>query len=387
MQPSKLSLGGELTEQKRTHIVYLDYLRLFAAASVVYMHTAAAGLRRDVSLGWHGMNLVTSLAFTAVPLFFMISGFLLLSDERTLDPRVLLRRLPRLVVPLAAWSAVSVLWDALIARNFSLPYVGGKLLGALYEPVLTPFWFMYTLIALYVLSPLLCGGVRAMGKSGRRYVLLLAALISLKAMVKAILPDPLDHWLAVDLLNKLQALGGYLLIFLVGYELGTMEKRISNALLITVAAVTYGIIVVGTWRLTVQQGEFRQAFQAQAAGFEVLLAACLFLLAKQNLDRDSVWLHRIPAVPLLLPVYFMHGMVLKVFSAFGVNPVHFPGTVACTLLNLLICYFVMKTAATVKPLCYLFTGMSYQKACGSCNWVYTFRRLRERKKTGTGGEG
>ena len=374
-------------EQTRKHIAYLDYLRLFSAAGVVYMHTAAAGLRGGVGLGWHGMNLVTSLAFTAVPLFFMISGFLLLSDERTLEPGVLLRRrLPRLVVPLAVWSAVSVAWDALVARNFSLQFVGGKLLGALYEPVLTPFWFMYTLIVLYVLSPLLCGGVRAMGKSGRRYVLVLAGAVSLKAMLKAILPDALDHWLAIDLLNKLQALGGYLLIFLLGYELGTLEKRVSDKLLAAVAVVTYAVIVIGTWQLTVRRGEYTQSFQAQAAGFEVLLAVCLFLLAKQNLDRDWIWLHRIPAVPLLLPIYFMHGMVIKVLGAVGINPLHFPGTVGCTLLNLLICYFVMKTAATIRPLCYLFTGMSYEKACGSCNWVYTARRLRERGKEKSGGE-
>lgn len=368
-------------ESRREHIAYLDYLRLFAAASVVYMHTAAAGLRGGVTLGWHGMNLVTSLAFTAVPLFFMISGFLLLSDARTLEPKVLLRRrLPRLVIPLAGWTVVSVLWDALAARDFSLHFVGGKLLGALYSPVLTPFWFMYTLIVLYVLSPLLCGGVRAMGKSGRRYVLVLTALVSLKAMLKAFLPDALDHWLDVDVLNKLQALGGYLLIFLLGYYLGTLEKRIPNALLAVVAVVTYAVIVIGTWRLTVRQGEYMQAFQSQAAGFEVLLAACLFLLAKQNLDRDCVWLRRVPAVPLLLPIYFMHGVLIKMFNAVGLNPMHFPGTVGCTLLNLLICYFVMKTVATVKPICYLATGMTYQKACESCNWVYTVRRLREKNK-------
>ena len=369
-------------EQKRKHIAYLDYLRLFAAAAVVYMHTAAAGLRGRVGLGWHGMNLITSLAFTAVPLFFMISGFLLLNDERTLEPRVLLRkRLPRLVVPLAAWSAVSVVRDALASGSFSLAAVGEKLLGALYGSVMTPLWFMYTLVALYVLSPLLCGGVRAMGKSGRRYVLVLAGLVSLSSMIKAFLPDTLDHWASPDLLNKLQALGGYMLIFLLGYELGTLEKKIPNALLAVAALVTYAVIVIGTWQLTVRHGVYDQAFQTQAAGFEVLLAVCLFLLAKQNLDRDCIWLHRIPAVPLLLPVYLMHGVLLRVFATLDIRPMHFMGIVGCTLLNLLICYLTAKTLATVRPLCYLFTGMSYEKACGSCNWVYSVRRWRKKDRT------
>ena len=62
------------------HFHYIDLLRVVSAAGVVFMHTAASGLRAGVlpeapyvTGDWHLMNLVTSFAFTAVPLFFMIS--------------------------------------------------------------------------------------------------------------------------------------------------------------------------------------------------------------------------------------------------------------------------------------------------------------------------
>lgn len=366
---------------ERKHIAYLDYLRLFAAAGVVYMHTAAMPLRNGVTLGWHAMNLVTSLAFTAVPLFFMISGFLLLSDEKTLQSGILLRRrLPRLVIPLAVWTVIAVAWNCVSARTAAVSYWGRQLLGALYAPVLAPYWFMYTLIAIYILSPLLCGGIHVLGKSGKRYILVLIALVSLKSMVKAFLPDAAASYVNLDILAKLQSLGGYLLIFLLGYCLGTMEKKIPNALLITVAAAVYGVIVIGTWQRTVRHGWYDAAFQDQSAGFEVILAGCLFLLAKQNLNRECVWLRRIPAVPLLLPVYFMHAVVLNMFYVVGINPMRFPATVGCTVLNLVICYLSLKTAATIRPLCYAVTGMTYEKACVSCNWVYTARRLRGEAK-------
>lgn len=367
----------------REHIVYPDRLRLMAAAGVVYMHTAAEGLRSGVNLGWHGLNLLTSFAFSAVPLFFMISGFLLLTDEKTLNPDVLLcRRLPRLVIPLAGWTAVSVGWSCLVSGEFSPAFWLPKLVNALYGPVLLPYWFMYTLIAIYVMSPLLCGGVQALGRAGRRYVLTLIALVSLRGLLLAILPAAYDRYLGVDVLGKLQALGGYLLLFLLGYFLGTTEKRFPTWALIVTAALSWAVISFGTWRLTVTGGEYDSAFQNQSAGPEVLLASCLFLLAKQSERDERGWLKQI--APLLFPMYLMHAVLLNMFYAVGIRPVSFPGVVGATALNLMICYLTLMTVATVKPLCYLATGMTYQKACESCNWVFVARRLREKRQKNGG---
>lgn len=369
----------------REHIGYIDGLRLIAAAGVVYMHTAASGLRSGVNASWHGLNLLTSLAFSAVPLFFMISGYLLLTDEKTLDPAVLLRhRLPRLVIPLAGWTVVATLWDCIRARDISAAFWWPRLLNGLYSPVLVPYWFMYTLIAIYVLSPLLYGGVQALGRSGRRYLLALIALVSLRGLLRALLPDEADSFVNVDVLMKLQALGGYLLLFLLGYLLGTTERKFSTAGLIAAAVLTWAVICIGTWRLTVRSGSYNAAFQNQSAGPEVLLASCLFLLAKQAPARQRPWLGSI--VPLLFPTYLMHAVLLNMFCAVGIQPVRFVGVVGATVLNLVICYLTLKTVATVKPICYLATGMTYEKACASCNWVYTARRLRARNRRNSGGD-
>ena len=85
---------------ERAHVEYFDWLRIIAALSVIFMHTAAGPLRAGINTGWHLLNVCTSLAFTAVPLFFMMSGYLLMTSRKTADISVLLRhRLPRLVVP------------------------------------------------------------------------------------------------------------------------------------------------------------------------------------------------------------------------------------------------------------------------------------------------
>lgn len=175
---------------ERAHVEYFDWLRIIAALSVIFMHTAAGPLRAGINTGWHLLNVCTSLAFTAVPLFFMMSGYLLMTSRKTADISVLLRhRLPRLVVPLAGWTVVAVLWQLFLAHTLTPGAIRAQLVAALNGPVMVHFWYLYTLIALYVLSPILYGGIRTLGKSGRVYLFVLAAAVSVHTVLLTVLPD------------------------------------------------------------------------------------------------------------------------------------------------------------------------------------------------------
>jgi hypothetical protein len=56
-------------------------------------------------------------------------------------------------------------------------------------------------------------------------------------------------------------------------------------------------------------------------------------------------------------------------------------TLAATFVNFIVCFLTVKTVATIKPLCYLATGMTYREACESCNWVYTYHKIKDRKES------
>ena len=239
------------------------------------------------------------------------------------------------------------------------------------------YWYMYTLIALYVISPVLAGGLRSLDEKGHKYVFLLAALVSAKAMLKAILPNWADRVLDVDLVSKLSFYTGHLATFVLGYYLGNLKKRIPNWLLMTGAGLILAVIATGTYVLTVRSGEYNATFQGQNAGFEVLLAALIFLLFKQNGNRPSKILNRVPLVPLSLSIYLMHVTLLKMMYAAGFAVNSLRDALLGTAVNLVVCFFTMKTVATIKPLCYLATGMSYAAACRSCNWVYTYRWVKD----------
>lgn len=323
---------------ERPHVDYFDGLRIFAALCVIFMHTAAGPLRAGINTGWHLLNVCTSLAFTAVPLFFMMSGYLLMTSRKTADISVLLRhRLPRLVVPLAGWTVVAVLWQMFLAHTLTPGAIWAQLVTALHGPVMVHFWYLYTLIALYALSPILYGGIQVLGKSGRVYLFVLAAAVSAHTILMTVLPDGAVQYVDLDIFDKLKIFGGHMATFVLGYLLGSCEKKIPNWLLALGAVVSLAVISVGTWVLTVRTGEFNQNFQNQSSGFEIVLAACIFLLCKQTCNRPPrAWVKAVtePVVALSMAIYLMHNIFLSMLYSAGVSVRSFGSTVGVPQLQL-----------------------------------------------------
>ena len=362
-------------KQERKHVEYFDVLRLIAALSVIYMHVASGVLRDGMGLRWELTNLVVSFCFTAVPIFFMISGYLLLSNERTRDVGQLRRRLPRILVPLFAWTIVSVCLTMIVHRDIRpIAFLDG-MRAALQTPAEIPYWYLYTLAAFYVIAPVLAPGLQALDRRGHRFVLAIIALIMAQSALSALFPVFTERWLTVDLLNKLKLFNGNLCVFVLGYYLGRLPKKIPNAVLIAALLAIYAVIAVGTHIRTAAAGSFDETFYSQSGGFEVAQAACVFLLAKQNIGKSPRMIRSI--VPLLMGVYLMHSIVLRVFSVFAFEPASFQGTIGITILVFILCCLAIKTVMSIKPLCYLFTGIRYADASQSCSWQHTLQS-RER---------
>ena len=352
-------------------------------SGVIFMHAASGPLRGELTLGWHGVNLLVSLSFTAVPLFFMMSGSLLLSSPRTADLKHLWgRRIPRLVLPLVFWSGVTLLllwhWgdltpDQALERFLEVPQT----------PVYTHLWYLYTLIALYAISPLLYAMVRGLDRAGARYLVgLIAAVLGL-GMLRTLAPGALQGWLRLDLADALRFLEGHLFSFLLGYYLLRREREIANWKLLTLAGLFLAVITVGTWLKTRQAGAYSAAFQLQNEGWEIGLAALIFLLAKQNLRRPPRLGLTRELVRLSMPIYLVHLLVTRWLWRLGLAPTRLRLLPLDFLLILGISYLISKTLASVPGLCRISTGIPWPEARETCSWQATFRRLRRKDPSPT----
>lgn len=121
---------------KKEQIACFQWLRLFAAAAVVLMHTAADQWSRVpyASSDWQALALWDSLVRWPVPVFIMITGALFLPRQTELRT-VLKRYIPRLVAAFVVWSGIHALyalhmgktpeeaWNAFAAGHYHLWYL------------------------------------------------------------------------------------------------------------------------------------------------------------------------------------------------------------------------------------------------------------------------
>ena len=367
--------------ENRKHLDYIDRLRLMAAFCVVFMHTAAEPIRLGFGADWELLNVCTSFSFTAVPLFFMISGYLLMSGSSTADISVLLKkRLPRLVVPLVLWSAAAILWIMYAQGDMRLRSFLSLSVHALSGPAFVHLWFMYALIAMYAISPVLYAALHSLSRTGHIYVLSLIGLVLLRSAASLLAPEPFDRLFDIDLINRLSLFGGHLCPFLLGYYLGSMKKRIPGRVLVCASVLLLAFISVGTHILSHRSGEYIATLQSQNGFFEIALAACLFLIFRQYADKPLRLRAAASAVPLLFPLYLMHNILLDIVIHRFSAPTGFAGTLGLSAIIFVLSLLILKTAASLRPLCYAATGLSYREASASCSWVYSFKRLRQRDK-------
>ena len=174
-------------EEKRapssnTKKVHLEILRVIAVTFVVFNHTGRAGfLLYSVAFETKAYPLYTFISIlckVAVPIFFMVSGALLIPKQER--PSVIYRkRIPRVALVLLFFSAIQVLYSHLTHANqlylqvrslsdfFRRSYVPG---------VVGTYGFLYTYIGLLMTLPLLRRLAEGMTIREYTYLFVLAAV-------------------------------------------------------------------------------------------------------------------------------------------------------------------------------------------------------------------
>ena len=342
----------------KKHINYIDTLRLVASAFVVFMHTASGALNHDVAghTGWYLLTAVTGIAFTAVPLFFMVSGYLLTSGEQTASvPLLLKKRLPKLIVPLLFWSAVLIVYQLLTERNLTAGAFLERMLSAFQKPANVAYWFLYALIGMYLISPVLCVGLKKLDRTGERFLLALISLSYLRSILLILFPDFAARYLQFRVLDYLAFFDSHLSAFILGWFLGKTEKKVPFFVLIPTALLTFAAIVAGTFVRSAAAGTFQEAFLSQSRGFEVLLAVCLFLIIKQA--KLPKWWEKLAAfvAPHTFSVYLTHNICLTVLHSYRTF-YSASATILCAVCVYLFCLALALLCSKIPVLSYLATG-------------------------------
>lgn len=290
---------------------FLDVLRVLATCAVVLMHvlTGATDVT-DASIVPEYRSLLLSvmdLVTWCVPIFLLISGYLFLNPERTLTYPVMIKKYCRRIALAILLFGVPYAASELVVaeRTFRIRMIPEALKMTLMGHTWSHMWYLYLILFLYLITPLLKKVLRVLPVWG---VVAMMAVIFLGSSVAPFLNKVLD----VNSIPVLPDGGVYFLYYLCGYFFAVREVCVDKGrnvwLTAAVAVLALGMILSRTLA----------GFSIQMAynyPFTVLLAVLLFAAGWNG----SIKKHRIPwqeAGALSFAVYLVHPVYVNLLYKF-----------------------------------------------------------------------
>lgn len=139
---------GKVGEEKHEREVWLDLLRAVCCFTVVLLHCTCNVYKEfgDDLSGWYVNMLMSASTAFAVPCFYMISGASLLRRVQGVK-ETWTKRVPKLLLPLLFWSVIYIVYSGDVHPR--------RFVAMLFSGQWAHLWFMYCILSIYILLPML----------------------------------------------------------------------------------------------------------------------------------------------------------------------------------------------------------------------------------------
>lgn len=331
-------------------VAYADFLRVLATLAVLIIHLTGNWVE-SLSPGsgaWQVFNVYNGLMRWAVPMFVMLSGMFMLDPAKDLTPGRFLRHLARIVAALLVWGMVyAVVGPLLDGQKLTLGGLLSALTGVLRGNTAFHLWFLYMILGLYLVTPILRAFVRGAGQREFLYFFLFYFLLCIllptllqfrqSALVNAYLGK---LYLSTSALRYV----GY---YVAGYYLQHFPPNPAARPAIFFLGIFGGIVTVAGTALH-PEGLILYGYCTPNVAF---LTVALFLLAQQADGVFQRWnLSGLSKVT--FGIYLAHMLFLMLMSKLGLSVMSFFPALAVPVLAILVflCSFLVAWLVSKLPL-------------------------------------
>jgi surface polysaccharide O-acyltransferase-like enzyme len=340
-----------------------DLIRTVAIVLIILLH--AAGFPPDIPTeitppvmqGWIASDVYSAIGHMGVPLFIILSGCLLLDPAKADEPlgTFFKKRFNRIGLPFIFWSVFYFLWSSQVHGT---PLSFDSAVEAAMSGAYVHLWFLYLLVGLYLVTPLLRVLVKYLDWQRFKYLVALWFVGTV----------------TVPLINVLGGFSFNPVVFVftgwMGYYLlGVFLQKIHLQKRILAFAATLGIVgaVLCAYLATAFIGEVVTPFFHESLSFNLIIASVAVYLLLISVPRGRIESRSGKLKAALhwfgqntLPIYLMHYLILEslMFGFFGfalnatvLNPViEIPLLAIVTLGLTAILVYVLKKIPIVKRL-------------------------------------
>ncbi len=303
----------------------VDLIRTVAIVLIIFVHAngfpygLSAGFTSVAAFNWWTVSVYDAFANIGVPLFVMVSGMLLLDPAKCDEPIGVFykKRFARIGLPMIFWTAVYFAWGHFIYGYALTPF---SIFKGLISGSYPHLWFLYLVIGLYLVTPILRVIVKYIDR--KRFRLLLGLWV-----VGGFFVPFVQVFVGYNYNPVLFVFSGWIGYFLLGFFLLKSEVRswvVYLALVLGVVAAVVGDAVAPIFAGASVIGFFHgylmfNMVAASAGAFLILLSFSRGRFEGNSLvDRFLHWVGQNT-----LGIYLIHLIVLETIQAgwlgYGIN--------------------------------------------------------------------
>lgn len=309
----------------------ISFLRILSTLSVIIIHVSAPLVVKfgEISFfDWEIANIYNSVSRYSVPVFFMISGSLLLNKDYELI-YFLKKRFGKVVFPFLFWSLVYSLSNRYVFSSevFSISKVVKDIFyGSEYH-----LWFVYVLIGGYLFRPILQKWIENTSEKEILYFLMIWGVTLIVSI-----PGFEIYFPKINL----SYFSGFIGYFVLGYYLNQfwIRGRLISVLMVIIGAL---ITIIGTSVFTVKSGKWYYYFYEYLNFNTLLVASGVFLLFNKIVVLNQC----------CFGIYLIHPLVLKLFELIDFNVYLATPIISILLVSLIcfiVCYFIVFIVKKIK---------------------------------------
>jgi len=333
-------------------LIWISNLRVFATLTVIMLHCAAGGiylLGKIPNSWWWFCNASNAFGRFAVPIFVMLSGYLLLGKYKNLTD-FLTKRFSRILLPFLIWTIIFMTWGnyfgIIPAEKTKLEFVD------ILKKILTGgaggsghLWFVYMLLGLYLFSPIISRWIVHATDQEVKFFLIMW-------FVACTIYPYFEKYLGIKINFEIRYFSGYLGYFVLGFFLGNLQMNLPQTKIgfisLAVFLISWIITFVGIYFSTVSNNKiYESSLFDYLSPSVILMSISAFLCFKNLLNFEIFSTLTAKLDKFSFGMYLMHLIPMKTLSRqFQINFkwIH-PSIGIATqfILTSIICYLVIFT--------------------------------------------
>lgn len=331
--------------------IHYDLLRIFAAFSVVVLHSAAQSwyyLSID-SKEWFIANAYDAVSRFGVPVFVMLSGALFLGRDRAIDiKRLYFKNILRMIIIYIVWSFLYGWYN----RGFDIAALNAKeivrmILGSSYH-----LWFLPMLVGLYVLLPILQSWVLTTTKANIEYLLTAFIVLQIgRETVRALtFSDEIHTLLDVGNVEMICSYVGYFVLGHYVANIGISRKWHKWIYISCIPALVFSV-VLSCW-MTMRAGTPTGMVYDSFSLFTFIVAGAIFLAFTANKERITQRVRFQGLVRELsadtFGAYLIHLMVMYFLKEYGIHSCMFFNLFGIPFFSVVVFVLSLLAAAILR---------------------------------------